>query len=52
MKRRRPKQKSLLIVCGRRVKYEELIRVIEVLVQPEIALTEISLGKLVEELDK
>ncbi len=48
MKRRRPKQKSLLIVCDRRVKYEELIHIIEVSIQPEIALTEIYLSSEVD----
>ncbi|MGD8719160.1 MAG: hypothetical protein PVH29_10110 [Candidatus Zixiibacteriota bacterium] len=48
MKRRRPGQKSLLIICAAHVRYEELIRVLEVSVQPEIALTEIYLAKSVE----
>jgi biopolymer transport protein ExbD len=53
MKRRRPEQKSLIIICAAHVKYEELIHVIEVLVQPGIALTEIYLtAKPIEDLDK
>jgi biopolymer transport protein ExbD len=45
MKRRRPGQKSLLIICAAHVEYEELIGVLEVLVQPEIALKEIYIGR-------
>jgi biopolymer transport protein ExbD len=48
MKRRRPGQKSLIIICAAHVKYEELIHVIEVLVQPGIALTEIYLSSEVD----
>jgi len=41
IKRRYPEQKRLTITCDRHVKYEKLVHVIEVSVQPEIALTEI-----------
>jgi biopolymer transport protein ExbD len=41
IKRRYPEQKRLKITCDRHVKYEELVHIIEVSVQPEIALTEI-----------
>ncbi|MGD8719159.1 MAG: hypothetical protein PVH29_10105 [Candidatus Zixiibacteriota bacterium] len=43
IKRRYPDQRCLIIVCTAGVEYEELIRVLEVSVQPEIALTEIYL---------
>jgi biopolymer transport protein ExbD len=43
MKRRRPGHKNLVIVCTGDVEYKEFVRVLEVIVEPEIALTEISL---------
>jgi biopolymer transport protein ExbD len=46
IKRRHPKYKSLIIACDGRVKYGELIHIIEISVQPEIAMTEIYLSRI------
>lgn len=46
IKRRYPEQKRLKITCDRRVKYEELVHIIEVSIQPDIALTEIYLASI------
>ncbi len=43
IKRRYPEQKRLIIACGGRVKYEELMHIIEASVRPEIALTDVYL---------
>jgi len=43
IKRRHPEEKRLIIACDGRVKYEELIHIMEASVRPEIALTEIYL---------
>jgi len=52
IKRRYPEQKRLTIMCDRRVKYGELVHIIEVSIQPGIGLTEIYLGQLIEGLGK
>ena len=49
IKRRYPEQKRLIIACDGRVKYEELIHIIEASFQPEIALTEIYLTSISQE---
>ncbi len=46
IKRRYPEYKSFIIACEGRVKYEELIHIIEISLQPDVGMTEIYLSRI------